>query len=264
MSRPATSRARHSRLDVAWRQHVGDRADQQDAARVSVLVRVGPAEPERHLLMVADGMGGMAEGALAARTAVRTLPEHVRAAWSAEHTRVEQLSGAFHETHEDVKRALAGANGGCALTACYVRGGPGGIACFAHMGDVLGLLLRRDRPGHYRVAHRTEPHRFGRHVLSRCVGSRLSDRDQAEVSRDLLLNPGDVIVLASDGVGDSVDEATVLALAAGNPKARALAEALLRVALGAATTGRDNATVMVARVSAMFLSPPERDWELGE
>ena len=246
-------------LEVAWRQHIGDREEQQDAARVNILPRVFAGEPERRLLVVADGMGGMASGALAARTAVQSLRKHVVGAWSSERTRIDQLGGAFHQTHIDVKRALAGANGGCALTACYVRGGPGGIACFAHAGDVMGMLLRRAgsrppwMPANYRVVHRTVPHRHGRHALSRCIGTQQADRDEAQVTEDLPLEQGDLIVLASDGVADSVDEAFMLRLAKANPSAPTLATALLTAALRAAPTGRDDATVMVARINIGFL-----------
>lgn len=242
-------------LEVAWRQHIGDRTEQQDAARVNTLTRKGAGELERRLLVVADGMGGMADGELAARTAVQSLRRHVVRAWSPKHTRIEQMIGAFHQTHLDVKRALDGANGGCALTACYVRGGPGGIACFAHAGDVKGMLLRRARPGCFRVVHRTQPHRYGRHALARCLG--VSDRDEPEVTEDLPLQPGDLIVLASDGVADSVSEAFMQNLAAANGSASAVATALLSAALRAAPTGRDNATVLVARINGQFLEPEE-------
>ncbi len=238
-------------FDVAQSQHLGDRAEQQDAGRACVLTRGRDGEPERRLLVLADGMGGMACGRLAAETAVQRLPGHVVARWSPGRTRVERLVGAFGDTHRDVRAALAGANGGCALSACYVRGGAGGIACFAHAGDVLGALLRREGRG-YRVAFRTTPHRFGRHVLSRCIGSQ-SD-DFPDVTADLALDADDVLVLASDGVADAVDEAGMLRLARETGSAEGLADGLLAGALSAAAVGRDNATVMVARIGSGFLA----------
>lgn len=248
-----------SGLEVAVRQHIGDRTEQQDAARSTALIR-GPTNViTRQLLVVADGMGGMEGGAVAARTAVRVLREHVTAAWNPERTRVEQLVDAFRATHREVQAALGERDGGCALTAAYLRGGPGGIVCFAHAGDVSGWLLRRDRTWAgkpYTVVHRTEAHRYGRHALSRCIGSRLADRDKAEVTADLPLQAGDVVVLASDGVADAVGEARMLAMVRPDLGPGALATNLLAAALRAASEGRDNATVMVARVGRGFLAAP--------
>lgn len=238
-------------FQVSCRQHIGDRGEQQDRA-LSCRLGIVPGtvdRRDRRLLAVADGMGGMGDGALAADTAVRVLKGHVRAAWDPHFTRQSQLIGAFRATHEDVANALT-ADGGCALTACYVRGGPGGIACFAHAGDVLGALLRHDGV-RWQFVHRTQPHRLARNVLSNAIGTARAHGD-ATVSGDIPLEPGDVIILASDGVSDSVDDRFMLRVAAHPPAM--CAKALLGAALEKATTGRDNATVMVARVSHRFLS----------
>jgi protein phosphatase len=82
-------------------------------------------------------------------------------------------------------------------------------------------------------------------LRSALTGARIDMTDRSE--RPLVLEPGDVVVLASDGI-HSISEARIAGEAAAGT-ADAAAEALLAAVDAAGEPYQDNTTVVVVRVS---------------
>ncbi|HLT58793.1 MAG: Stp1/IreP family PP2C-type Ser/Thr phosphatase [Limnochordales bacterium] len=231
-------------MEVGARTHVGKvRPTNEDG----YLIRDG-------LLAVADGMGGHRAGEVASGTALAVLREYpfgrgqpaaeLAAAVQAAHARVRELA------HRDAD--LRGM--GTTLTAALVAGGRLHVA---HVGDSR-LYLWRDgrlhqltadhsvaaelaRAGHIDEATaRRHPHR---HVLTRALGI------DAELEVDLAevpLEPGDGLLLCTDGLSSLADDGEMLGVLEKAATAQAAADALVELAL--ARGGTDNVTVVVARL----------------
>lgn len=200
-----------------------------------LLAAAGPDGPL--FVGIADGMGGLAGGAEASRTALRAiagealdggvdapLPERLQRGFAAAARKVADAGEAVP--------ALRGM--GTTATALALTGDR---AVVGHVGDTRLYRLRDDR-----LERLTEDHavRAPENLLTRCIGA-----GRAEVAADHSehdVRPADRFVLVSDGVWSVVDDATLARLAArGEP--REAAEALVRQAL--ASGGPDNATALV-------------------
>ena len=221
--------------------HIGlERTVQEDA----VLVRDLPGG--RTLLAAADGFGGA--GDLAARM-------------------LEAFADALAETPSaDVLTALESAwtaaealvpaegESGSTLTAAVLDGDRLHIA---HLGDTRVLLVRGGR-----LEHVTQDHT---HVRSLLEAGRLSPEEAAShpdrrvlnralsfgepTAPDLLvrhLEPGDLVLVASDGLHAVVDPSVLAKTLTGDEEPDALAQHLVDLALEAG--GPDNVGVAVARV----------------
>jgi protein phosphatase len=221
-----------------------------------------PAAQERRgaLMVVADGMGGSQAGEVASRLAVET------------------VLGAYRDGHgedalDDLRRAVVEANRavyeqstanpqhtgmGTTCTALVVRDRE---ALVAHVGDSRAYLVRDGRirqltHDHSLVAQmvqrneitpeqaRTDPRR---NVVTRSVG--VSADVEVDAERvELPLEPGDTLLLCSDGLhGQVTDEE--LAHAASGPDLDVACREL--IGLANQRGGPDNITVMLARVEGL-------------
>lgn len=196
---------------------------------------------------VADGMGGLAGGAEASRTALRAaatvvldagnkaaVGERLRAGFAAAGQRVFDASQAFPALRDM----------GTTLTAMCLSEDR---AIVGHVGDTRLYRLRDGALETLTVDHAVrEPD----NLLTRCIGA-----GQATVDADLAEFPlaaGDRFVLVSDGVWGVLPEASFARLAA-RGQAEAAAEALVAEAL--ALGGPDNATAVVVDVVDVRQSP---------
>ena len=206
----------------------------------------GPA-----LLMVADGMGGAVAGEVASRLAVEAATETaVEDAIDPADRVLAGNAAVILATEED--RALAGMG----TTMTLVELHSDGTATFAHVGDSRAYLLRDSTMSQVTTDHslvgelvalgritveeaRTHPHR---HLVTRVLGLGPITVDTTEVS----LEPGDRILICSDGLTDMVpDDQIELTLNAGEgvePTAWALIEQANTAG------GVDNTTVVVIDV----------------
>ncbi len=222
------------------------------------------------LMVVCDGMGGHAGGERAARIAVETVRDTVKAARDALNRAGETPGGYFGLTRllerafldanravfdaSQADRRLAGM--GCTATALLVVDGKGVLA---HVGDSRAYIVR-DGKAHLLTTDHTvaqELVEMGRltpeqadespasHSLTRAVGSTEAVRVDTMI---LDLFPGDVGVLCSDGLSYYFEDLEEVASLAGLHAPATLAEAM--VELANRRGGRDNITAVTLFVEA--------------
>ena len=206
--------------------------------------------------IVADGMGGYAAGEVASNLLVETVKQVLTQTpppWDE-----EVLRGAVMEANTAIlnEAAKTPACEGMGTTATLVDYSDGRIAVWAHVGDSrLYLLrdgeLRQITRDHSYVADLVEagtitPEEARRHpkknVLTRAVG--VEEDVKVDAGRFHLQN-GDILLLATDGVTNMIDDATLTRLLLEHPNDPAYA-------LGAAANdagGRDNITAVVVVLS---------------
>ncbi|HEB53530.1 MAG TPA: serine/threonine-protein phosphatase [bacterium] len=194
---------------------------------------------------IADGMGGVAGGAEASRTALRALAtvlldapapddaaaaERMRRGFLAANTRVYDAANAVPALRDM----------GTTLTALWLWGSR---CVFGHIGDTR---LYRLRGSACEVLTTDHVVREGENLLTRCIGG-----GQVECEPDggaFEVFAGDRLVLVTDGVWNVVPDAEFADLA-GARGAQSAAERLVRRALDAG--GPDNATAVVVDVLAL-------------
>lgn len=206
-----------------------------------------------YLQLVADGVGGAAAGEVASATVA-----YVVSALTATHPAadpVQLLSNAVTESHRQLRRGVADhpdrAGMATTLTAALVRDDR---VTLAHVGDSRAYLLRDGRLSRLTSDHtfvqalidegrltaeraKTHPHRS---VVLRSINA---DHSCAPDVWSIDVDPGDRLLLCSDGLTDLVDEAQV-ADRLSTPDQDEAAAALVDAALRAG--GRDNVTCLVA------------------
>lgn len=218
------------------------------------------------VLIVCDGMGGHNGGSTAARLAVQTI-EHVLAESTAPVT--ERIDEAIRKANKRIYRwsrrdpNLSGMGTTVVLIAVDKSAGR---AYMAHVGDSRGYRLRDDvferlTRDHTMVQRLVDdglltPEAAENHPHSNIISRSLGGGDDVEVehyTEELILQPGDLFLLCSDGLTGMVPEGIV-------PRylARHDLDALPRVLIDEANAagGLDNITVGLLLVGA---PPPPRD-----
>ena len=219
-----------------------------------------------HGMFVADGMGGMAAGDVASRTALTKLIEMIVETpdWILSvdkeqdlKTVLQRMTRRFLRVDESIKEEarLDKTQRGMGTTLT-VAGTLGSNLLIGHVGDSRAYLLRDDK-----ITQLTKDHTVAQalidagvspndpvslslqHLLTAALGS-LDAEIEPEVSR-WNLSPGDQLLLCSDGLTRMVDNNSILlAVREANSAARACHN-LIELALAAG--GLDNVTVVLAR-----------------
>ena len=199
------------------------------------------------VIAVADGMGGHAAGEVASRIAIETVA--VSEAGPAE--RVVAANQAIVEAAEKRSDQF-----GMGTTLTLGIFGADGTLQIAHVGDSRAYLLRDGKleqvtSDHTLVArlvaegHITEEqarHHPRRHLVMQSIGMRDIEIEEREVQ----LQPGDRVLLCTDGLTVMIEDSEVATLLAGASAASA-AWALIDAANAAG--GYDNTTVAVVDVA---------------
>lgn len=226
-----------SSIDLGVATHTGM---QRSANEDDFLVLSGAdAAPGHDLFAVADGMGGLAGGAEASRAALRGLALGFRAGCER-----DVLAGLRHgfdvataRVAELASQLPALKDMGTTLTALAVGGGR---AAIVHVGDCRALRLRGRSLEQLTTDHARMDHD---NFLTRCIGAGMPSPQPDAAWIDL--QPGDTILLVSDGVWKPVGAEAIVRLLTGGTAQQA-AERLVGAALAAG--GPDNATALVLRV----------------
>ena len=246
-------------INVFADQLLGQRKNQEDALYIS------PASffhQKGLLVVVSDGMGGMARGEVYSGSAVETM----RAAFEADENLTapldERLQAFYDQTREaalKLRQAPGDADGGATVVAALVKNrmcallsvGDSRICLYRGGGliqmnreQTLGVLLDQ------RAA-------FG--VIPQEVADNMPHRDsltnhtnaetpmECDLSTPFRLAPGDKLALMSDGVYNTLDEDALLACLA-KPGREAVTAVMQRIT-EAAKPKQDNATIIVLEVN---------------
>ncbi|HUQ17245.1 MAG TPA: protein phosphatase 2C domain-containing protein [Candidatus Saccharimonadales bacterium] len=186
------------------------------------------------LLAVADGVGGTSGGEIASSVAVETLASSFAAPRTKESARTA-LANAVQRANDAVLRRgaeLGHPQAASTLVAVAIRGRE---ACVANIGDSRAYLIRRGSSRQITTDHAGGP----ASSITRFVG------DARGVQPDIFvetLQPGDRLVLCSDGLTRNVSDAEIAARASGSDPSRAAEEL---VALANDRGGQDNVTVLI-------------------
>ncbi len=213
------------------------------------------------LLVVADGLGGHAAGEVASATAISAiinlsseLSSWIMRPNEGELTeRVKLYADAIQKALGEMARQHPSLHGmATTINAVYLLGRK---ALVVNVGDSRAYLLR-DRA----IQQITADHTLAQHMQKEGLSPESTSRFRNLVTRtfntdrrsvefdvyDLQLEPGDQILLCSDGLSDMVDDAGILHALTEAPSAANGCERLLEAALAAG--GRDNVTTVLARI----------------
>jgi PPM family protein phosphatase len=214
------------------------------------------------LFAVADGLGGHRAGEIASGTAIEVVAKLDQPPPDDPDEARQALAEAFAAANRAVieKAASDPAYSGMAttLTVALLRQNQLHIA---HVGDSRAYLLRDGQPlrqltsDHTVVAQLVRQQRMSRDeaavhpfrsVLVTAVG--LEPEPQVDLLRPLDLQPGDQVLLCSDGLTEPVADETIAELLAANSDGGAACRALIDAANRAG--GPDNITAVLLRVRA--------------
>ena len=213
------------------------------------------------LFALADGMGGHPEGEVASQLALQTLAAMFqREAKPKLAEPLRFLHDAIIAGHHQLlryatERALMDTPR-TTLVACLLQGR---AAFWAHCGDSRLYLVRGDK-----LVARTRDHsyselqetlsqvvpigdRFNRNVLFTCLGS--PGKPVVDTAGPLLMQPGDRVLLCSDGLWGSVSDADITDVLASHPISDAVPE-LVERALREAGEKSDNVTALAVEWEA--------------
>ena len=243
------------RIEYAELSLVGDREDNQDRVTVS-------AQEQAALLVVIDGMGGHSDGSRAADTALKSLLESFRQTSLPMFDPLGFLHMALSRAHDDVAKLGNGQTIDTrprATTAiCLVQEG---AAFWAHIGDSRvyhmrhGKILERTRDHSHvelllregKITEEELPTHPMRNFVECCLGGDPAIPEMT-VSGRHVLQPGDVLLLCTDGIWANLRDADIAGFfKEDNQELRAWLEALGRRAVQASAPFSDNSTAAVLR-----------------
>jgi PPM family protein phosphatase len=220
------------------------------------------ADPGRGIFLVADGMGGHAAGEIASElvsaTVARALAE-ARDSGASGDALLGVLRQASHTAHDaivtccDDDERYSGM--GTTLTACVLD--EEGRFWVGHIGDSRLYRLREGvleqiTHDHTWVQREVDEGRLAAdtarsHPLSHILTRVLSEDSDPEM--DVIadrVRPGDLLLLATDGLYNMIDDATIAKLLSSDDSLAKIATSLIRAANRAG--GADNITVVLVQV----------------
>ena len=219
------------------------------------------ARSHGYLFAVADGVGGLDLGEVASTTAISVMTEQFAKAQPGTMLinllprLVQQANAAVHD--RALEPEYRGKSMATTLVACALRYDQ---AVVSHVGDSRCYLVRNGQARQITQDHTlvNEQRKMGlisvsdiassdsRHVLLRSLGPEMF------VSPDttaVTLQPGDILVLCSDGLHDEMSEAEIAQIVSQKKSADELAREL--VARAVEIDGGDNTTAQVIRVRSV-------------
>ena len=238
------------KLEAAGRTDVGQvRTTNEDAFGYCV---------EDGVFALCDGMGGAAAGEVASRIAVDTLIERLCAESSQENRRKvlqEAIADANERVHSRAENDITLRGMGTTLVALAIGGGH---ALIGHVGDSRCYLFRAGELIRKTLDHSLvdEQVRLGqltqneaehsplRNVITRAIGTQISVA--ADIG-ELDLNPGDILLLCSDGLTREVPDDRIAALLAEQGGLDELCARLIDAAKTAG--GHDNITCILVKIT---------------
>jgi len=220
--------------------------------------------PEALLFLVADGVGGRPGGEIASQTAVTAMVEYIGQAAGCFHNLdvvreqefLDQLETGVREAHRRIVAEHGGREGPATTLTMATLVWP--RAYILHVGDSRAFYLRKGR-----LRQLTRDQTTGEYMLD--AGAWTEEQARAAPMGGALvsalgsdeltpavglvdLQPGDVLLLCTDGLTRHVPDEQIAAVLGRAPDAAAACRELVDAAL--AGGGSDNVTVVVARMQA--------------
>jgi PPM family protein phosphatase len=241
-------------IDVCKAHHIGDREEQQD--------RVGMFPHALYkgalLAVLADGMGGLSGGAMAAEQVIQAARQNFERFGPGADAK-EMLSAAINDSHDSIKLTALSAEKDPHSTACVFVLTPG-RADWAHCGDSRiyqfrkgemiartvdhSLVMRKMVIPGYLTEEQAESHP-NKNLLVSCLGEEA--RPEIDFGEAAPLQDGDCFLLCSDGIWAYFkNEELGQVLAEMTP--REAAEALLARARERAKGRGDNCSIAIIKV----------------
>ena len=247
---------------VATGQSLGDREKQEDAVRVARQSADG--NNSDLLMLLSDGMGGHAGGEIASNLALDTFKEHFENGSTNMRPRgrlQESLEAANEAIAAEVARNPELKGMGCTLVGVLVAAGR---LVWVSVGDSILFLLRHGQLRRLNANHsyfgellelvergeislqEAEAHPKKNALLSVLTGAPIKMVDLNVIETD----PGDVLILASDGLETlSDDDIARIAQANASKGPSAISDALLNAVKGRGRPRQDNTSIIVMQHS---------------
>lgn len=217
-------------------------------------------------MAVADGMGATGQGDLASQLAIRTAWELAgrTTSWVMKledmnsHELAERIEGFAHLMQQAFVDEFAAkpefAKSGTTWTCAYFVSS---FAFIANLGDSPCFLWRKGMMQQVSTDHTVEQDFIAAgvpvevaakysHMLTRCFGS--ESQDARPDVHHLRLQPGDQLLICTDGLTDMVSAKQIAQCIDESRTAQSACNALIKLALAAG--GRDNVTAVLARVKS--------------
>lgn len=237
------------------------RTNNEDAMGSFIPVSRHQARSHGYLFAVADGVGGMDLGEVASSTAISVVTDEFAKAQadtmliSLLPRLIQHANAAVHDKSLD--REYRGRKMATTLVACALRYDQ---AIVSHVGDSRCYLVRDGKARQITQDHTlvNEQRKMGlisseeirdsdaRHVLIRSLGPELF---VAPDTAALTLQPGDVLVLCTDGLHDELPESVLAEIASQKKSAEEIAHEL--VVRAVEIDGGDNTTAQVIRIRSV-------------
>ena len=248
---------------VAGGQIQGGRDYQEDDFSIRLLTDGdNPAEEDRLLLVLADGMGGHAGGAEASSTVVQAFQDAFHREADGMADRFNAGVSAANDTVKEKQDADPNLSEmGSTLVAAVVIGP---ALYWVSVGDSLLWVFRDGRLHRLNADHSMRPVlqdlvELGRMTEEEALADPRANQLRSVIYGDAIplidmntdgfgLESGDLVVLASDGLETLPDEALAEVIQAGAGDAEGVVQALLDAIASAGRPGQDNTTVLVYRV----------------
>ncbi len=246
-------------LDIGQAASIGARNEQQDAAG-SVQLGTGDGAS---LLVLADGLGGHADGALASKIVIESFGTAASAGrFDESGSRRHALHEAIHEVNRRIHSATDPMDGHRSMASTAVATIlANGTVRWISVGDSHLYVCRNGRLSKLNADH-SQAGIMIRHGYSptdeavinarSVLVSALTGREIEEIdnpAHDVALEVGDVVLLASDGLNTLSDTDIALVIDQGYEMgAQAICSTLVQKVLDQGLPRQDNVTVVAARV----------------
>lgn len=205
-----------------------------------------------NLFIVADGMGGHNAGDFASRYAVETIVDEIKSSFDKNMVTIleKAIAKANHSTRQKASDdlTLAGMGTTVVIATCagrYLQVANVGDSRLYHMRDRLeqvtvdhSLVEEMVRMGGIdRASARTHKNK---NIITRAIGA----QDTVEVDFfQLELEPGDIVLLCSDGLTNMVEDETIQSIIERESSLQKMAEVLVQTANN--NGGKDNISVII-------------------
>ncbi len=251
------------KIEAATGQHIGDRKEQQDRTALFA----APKAPGYMMAVLADGMGGLTGGALAAEQVIRTAKLNFERFSPLTDDVETMLNTIGHEAHTVINLSGISSEKQPHSTLVILVITPEKSAIWAHVGD--SRLYRFNGPN---FVERTIDHSYVEKMVSEGKLAREDAKDHrlsnllvnvlgtstsepfVTIKRHDGLKAGDAFLLCSDGLWHYFSDAELgAAIAIGSP--REASEMLIKKARErSAGSNADNCTLAIVK-----LAPPPKD-----